>query len=152
VAKKKPESRKIRVHSCFDIEAGELLPMVCACRQDVAIKTAQSMVGRGEADWVTFTEKKYEHSAVCLIAGLKRRTPRAATIDSKHIERAYVEGDLEERVRINTYGQLNRSMLRSLTTHISEEAFEAGKRDWGIPILSFIEDNRTPGGINKEKK
>jgi hypothetical protein len=138
VPKKKQEKpKKIKVHSCFDIEIDDAQPLLCACRQDVDKKSAQGMVARGEAVWIPGSSQ----TAVCLINGLSRRTPRSATIDDKHIDRAYVENDLEERTRINTYGKLNCSVILALVKYVPAEEFDQRKReDWGRCVESFRPD------------
>ncbi len=40
--------------------------------------------------------------------------PRAATVDAKHIERAYVRGNREEQIRIEVYGRLEREKFADL--------------------------------------
>jgi len=107
------------------------------------------MVGEGIAEWVTDGKRTF-HNAVCLIGGLARRTPRAATIDSKHIFRAYVRGNLEEQERINEYGWLSKQVLWDLTTFVPAWKFDEMKaQGLDIPVMQFPEDNRTPGGINE---
>jgi hypothetical protein len=149
VAKPKKAKKMVLVHSCFDIELGDPLPSLCACRQWKTLHEAQGMVSRHEAEVVKGTE--YRH--ICLLEGMARRTPRSATIDAKHIDRAYVQRDMEEKHRINEYGALNKKFLTDLIRYVPEAEFNRNKeKDWGIPILQFVEDNRTPGGINKETR
>lgn len=132
VAKKSTKEKKIvEVHSCFDI-VSQPFPSLCACRQTVPVRTAQMMVNHGEAEWIPHTDQ----TKVCLVDGIKRRTPRTATIDSKHIERAYVIGDLEEKHRINEYNRLTVEMLRTLIRQVPAAEYDAAeKSDWGISIL-----------------
>lgn len=82
---------------------------------------------------------------MCMI-GRQKQTPRGATIEEPHIERAYVSGDLEERVRIEWYGLL--TLLSRVTvgrTGIVPLRFESAygrEHDYGRPILYFPADYR----------
>lgn len=107
------------------------------------------MVGRNEAEWVKGTD----HRHACLIGGMARRTPRSATIDDKHIERAYVECDLEEKTRINEYGKLNSDFIKSLRLFVQATKFdEIKKQNIDIPVIQNNDDNRTVGGFTEERK
>lgn len=142
MAKKKAEPKKrVRIHSCFDIEAGENIPSMCACNIYKTVKEAQGMVGRNEAEWV----KSTDHRDACLIAGMARRTPRSATIDAKHIQRAFVDGDIEEKHRIEEYGVLNFAFLKSL----KKPAFDISTRV-RLRGVKFVEDKKLVAGIKKE--
>jgi hypothetical protein len=145
-------TKKVLVHTCFAIAEGEQLPSICACYQRVDLVQAKRIVGENLAEWVT-DGKKTAHDAICIIGGVSRRTPRTATIDEKHIERAYLNGDLEERIRINVYGELSREVIADLVTLIPAEEFDRKKKSLlDVPVLQFIEDNRTPGGVSEENR
>lgn len=143
-------AKTVLIHSCYDVSAGEACPSVCACRLRGDVNQAKRMVGEGIAEWVTDGKRTF-HNAVCLIGGMSRRTPRAATIDSKHIFRAYVRGSLEEQERINEYGDLSRKLILDLIRYVPEHTFDAMKKTGiDVPVLQFTEDNRTPGGVSEE--
>ena len=147
--KAKPEKKMVMIHSCFDIELGDKLPSLCACNLLKTITETQGMVGRNEAEWVKGTD----HRHACLIGGMARRTPRSATIDDKHIERAYVECDLEEKTRINEYGKLNSDFIKSLRLFVQATKFdEIKKQNIDIPVIQNNDDNRTVGGFTEERK
>ena len=145
----------VEVHSCYSIEQGEARPIPCACRKVVSVALAHEMIKRGEAEWVVGYDKAqpyHEGMKICL-TGRTTQTPRCATIEKAHIERAYVNGNLEEVARIEEYGALTRAIRESITKMIPEEEFLRNReQDWGIPVLQFIEDNRTPGGVNREDR
>ena len=113
------------------------------------------MVKLGGAEWVIGYDKAkpyHDGGKICL-TGRMNQTPRAATIDDVHIERAYVDGYLEEKTRIEEYGTLTRETRSAITKYVPEEEFLVGYwNDWGIPVLQFVEDNRTLGGINREDR
>lgn len=143
-------AKTVLIHSCYDIAAGEACPLICACRTKVDIHQAKRMIREGIADWVTDGKRTF-HNAVCLIGGLSRRTPRAATIDNKHIFRAYVRGSLDEQERINEYGRLSQQVITELTSYVLPAEFdEMRKKNLNVPVLQFPEDNRTVGGVSED--
>lgn len=145
----------VEVHSCYCIELGEPRPILCACRKIVSIAKANELVKLGGAEWVIGYDrlKPYHDGGKICLTGRMNQTPRAATIDDVHIERAYVDGYLEEKVRIDEYGRLSVEVITSLTKEVPEEEFQKKKdADWGIPVLQFIGENRTQGGINREER
>ncbi len=149
MTKVKKEKKMVMVHSCFDIESGDPLPSACACNLLKTLREAQGMVARGEAEVVK--ESEYKH--ICLIDGMARRTPRSATIDAAHIERAFVDGDMEEKHRIKEYGDLNFAFFQSLKKWVPFYKYNEDRaNNWGVPVIQHTEDNRTPGGINKETR
>lgn len=145
----------VEVHSCYCIELGEPRPVPCACRKIVSTAKAKELVKLGGAEWVIGYDKAkpyHDGGKICL-TGRMNQTPRAATIDDVHIERAYVDGYLEEKARIEEYGTLTRETRSAITKYVPEEEFLVGYwNDWGIPVLQFVEDNRTLGGINREDR
>ena len=145
----------VEVHSCYNIELGDPRPTVCACRRIVSIATANKMVKTGAAEWVVGYDrpKPYHDGGKICLTGRTAKTPRCATIEKAHIERAYVDNDLEEKTRIDEYGLLTLSVRLEIMKAIPEDEFLEGREtDWGIPVLQFIEDNRTLGGINREDR
>jgi hypothetical protein len=92
--------------------------VVCSlCKGEEAVKNCAQCAGSGKqteaAVWDTYNydivlvsqasadlkEKKYRPA-------LAMKTPRVATIESEHIERAYVEGNKDAAARIEEYGML----------------------------------------------
>ena len=145
----------VEVHSCYCIELGEPRPLLCACRKIVSRAKANEMVKLGGAEWVIGYDrvKPYREGGKICLTGRMNQTPRAATIDGVHIERAYVDGYSEEKARIEEYGRLNYDELAYLFVAVPEADFQKKKdADWGIPVLQFTEDNRTFGGINREER
>jgi hypothetical protein len=144
-------AKSVLVHTCYEISDGEVCPGLCACYQTVNHTQAKRMISEHIADWVTEGSKTL-HNAICIIGGSSRRTPRAATIDAKHIMRAYVSKNLEEQVRIDAYGLITLLERAKLVREVPWQEFDdQKKRSIDIPVLQFIEDSRTPGGVGEEK-
>jgi hypothetical protein len=145
----------VEVHSCYCIELGEPRPIPCACRKIVSTAKANELVKLGGAEWVIGYDrsKPYHDGRKICLTGRMNQTPRAATIDDVHIERAYVDGYQEEKSRIEEYGKLNYDELAYLFVNVSAADFRKQEdADWGIPVLQFTENNRTLGGINREER
>src|SRR5271154_5672664 len=95
------DKKTVAVHTCFSVELAEALPSLCACRRKITLHQAKRWVRTGLAEWISVGKRTY-HDKICMINGSAQRTPRAATIDKAHIERAYTsDHGLEERVRID---------------------------------------------------
>lgn len=117
------------------------------CGGNKEIKNCARCGGSGEVSaavvWDTFSEyeivsvsqasvdkaeKKYRPS-------LALKTPRVATIEAEHIERAYVEGIQAAADRIEEYGDLGRQFLSDLIVGFEpEDDAKKGtgrKWDWG---------------------
>jgi hypothetical protein len=73
---------------------------------------------------------------------IAKRTPRVATIEKAHMERAYVSGDKEEQERIAAYGESNLEFLNSLIAPFREDPYP------DRPIFVFAQDLRTSPGLN----
>lgn len=144
--KQSKENNLVTVHTCFSIEMGDPFPDVCACRRKIKLQHAKRWVAGGIAEWVS-VGRKTTHDKICVIGGSALRTPRVATIEKAHIERAYgvgCGGDIEEAARIEAYGEINREALRSLTVYKDPVEFdEAKKKDWGTPVLYSVTNDRT---------
>ena len=144
--------KDVRVHKCYSIELGEPRPISCKCRLTVSVEEAENMVKKGTAEWVVGYDrpKAYQDGGQVCFTGKMLRTPRGATIEKAHIERAYLfGGNEEERKRIEIYGLL--TLLARVSVGKKYEALkiepEGGREnEWGRPILIFG-DERTPGGI-----
>lgn len=140
---------KVRVHTCFSIEIGDPLPSICACRRFITLHQAKRWVACGLADWVSVGKRTF-HDKICIIGGSALRTPRGATIDRTHIERAFVQGKLEEVARIEAYGEINKEAIRALTVFVDPIKFDKDFREeWGRAILWTFGEDRTAGGIGK---
>jgi hypothetical protein len=106
------------------------------CGGDPEVKNCAKCAGLGAIDepviWDTYTdhivlvsqgaadpkEKKYRPA-------LALKTPRVATIESKHIIRAYADDNLDAADRIEEYGMLIlKEQLRMLAKNISNEEFD----------------------------
>lgn len=146
-------AKTVLVHTCYAIADGQARPGLCACYQKVTPAVAKRMIGENIAEWVITQGNRTIHNAICIIGGSSRRTPRAATIDAKHITRAYIGRNLEERVRIDEYGDLSRKVILDMVQHIPASEFDKNKNEsLNVPVLQFIGDNRTPGGVSEEKE
>lgn len=92
------------------------------------------------AVWIAIGKRVFRDK-VCMLDGSAQRTPRAATIDKAHIERAYAsDHGLEEQARIEAYGQLNRETILALVRAVPAGEFdECEARDYGVPVVYDIE-------------
>jgi hypothetical protein len=69
---------------------------------------------------------------------IAKRTPRVATIEKAHMERAYLfGGDQTERERIEAYGEMNKEFFDSLIVPFREDPTE------GRLIFCFSPDERS---------
>lgn len=68
---------------------------------------------------------------------MSKQTPRVATIEEAHIQRAYVNGYQEEIDRIEAYGQTNREFIRSLIVPFQPDPWE------GRTVFTFGVDERS---------
>lgn len=144
VIKVKKNKKTVRVHTCFSIQLGEELPTVCACNRTITLHQAQRWVRTGLSDWISVGKRTF-HDKLCMINGSARRTPRAATIDKAHIERAYVDGSLEEQIRIKEYGLINQEELAKLIRVVPSYEFDKGEEEnRGLPVLSDIHKFNEP--------
>lgn len=152
--------KTVRVHKCFSADLGELLPPsrkpkrkkgqpsyqgpLCKCRETVSIETAQDWVDGGIAQW-WIVEKSIA------VTGRVKQTPRGATIEKAHMERAYAfGGDEDERIRIEEYGILTlmaRVQIGRYFVNHKAEPLGGRERDWGRPIFCRQSEERTEGGI-----
>jgi hypothetical protein len=152
--------KTVKVHKCFSADLGELLPParkpkrkkgqlayqgpLCKCREVVSIETAQDWVDGGIAQWWV-VEKSIA------VTGRSKQTPRGATIEKAHIERAYAfGGDEEERERIEEYGILTllaRVRIGRYFVNLKPEPAGGRANDWGRPIFAKVTEERTEGGI-----
>jgi hypothetical protein len=129
----------VEVHTCYSIELSEPRPIVCACRKIVSIHVAKKLVKEGSAEWVVGYDrpKPYHDGGKICMVGRSKCTPRGATIEKAHIERAYVKGDLEEQIRINEYGKMSIEVITALIKQVPADKFDAHfKAQWGRPAFS----------------
>lgn len=146
-----PEINKsVRVHTCYSMELSEPQPEKCVCREFVTVDEAEDRVRRGLANYVIRFDKgkPYEDLNQLCMTGRHLQTPRTATIEKAHIERAYVAGDLQERIRIEIYG------LETLLARV-----RIGKDKTIIPLRQEPEGGREHdygravfGGIGRDER
>ena len=119
------------------------------CHGNPDIKKCASCSGRG-TETVTETIEDYGNDIVLVSrppidkmerrrsSALKQKTPRVATIEAKHIERAYVYEVKEAQERIEEYGRMVRENLSSLTIGYepadNPKTGVGRKYDWGRTI------------------
>lgn len=139
--KEKVGKKTVRVHTCFSVE--EEMPLVCACYRKITRHQANRWVRTGLAVWIVIGRKSFRDK-ICMLDGSSQRTPRAATIDKAHIERAYAsDHGLEDRERIEEYGRLTRQTLLSFVQQVPAEKFDKDEdHDRGIPVLYVTERNK----------
>ena len=157
-------TKKVRLHTCFDMEFGEKLDRICACAQYRTPYVAAQMVKRGQALPIVDSQGRVRSDAIYQVGGMNRRTPRAATIDNKHILRAYVNGQLEDQIRIDEYGQMNKAMLDSITVEVSNEGdfrlkpwldpnrYSRSFQNWGTMVENFREEKGSHPPVISEKE
>jgi hypothetical protein len=141
----------VKVHTCYSIELGEPRPVICKCRELVCVEEAEDRIKKGLARWTVGYDrpKPYEDGSQICMTGRMKRTPRGATIEKAHMERAYLfGGDKEERIRIETYGLLTLlarvSCGKTFKRH-GTEPVGGRETDWGRSILTFFKDDRIRG-------
>lgn len=151
--------KNVRVHSCYSIEMCEPRPTKCLCKELISVWEAEDRVRKGLAQYVIGYDRKspYEDGRQICMIGRSLRTPRGATIEKAHMERAYLfGGDLEEKTRIDMYGFLTlmaRVMIGKNNTFIPIGFEPEGGRenDWGVPVLYLPGEGRTEGGYAPRK-
>jgi hypothetical protein len=121
----------VRVHTCYSLDLYERKPDVCACRKEIAARTAREWVKTGLAEWVVLYDKDEPYKTK------KKATPRVATIEKAHMERAYCDGDLEEQERIKEYGRSKVAFIVALVRYYDEDEHRAAERkffgrDWSV--------------------
>lgn len=138
--------KDVKVHKCYSIEFGEPRPIGCKCRWTVSVKEAEDMVKKGTADWVVGYDrpKPYQDGGQICLTGRMLRTPRGATIEKAHIERAYLfGGNDEEKARIEIYGLMTllaRVSVGKNYERLKSEPIDGREKDWGRAILFFGDD------------
>lgn len=148
--------KDVRVHKCYSIDLSEPRPVACKCRWTVSVKEAEDMVKKGTAEWVVGYDrpKPYQDGGQICLTGRMLRTPRGATIEKAHIERAYLfGGNPDERLRIEIYGLLTLLARVSVgKTYVALKAEPEGGRenDWGRSVFASSTDERTPGGHDSD--
>jgi hypothetical protein len=71
-------------------------------------------------------------------SGLAIKTPRVATIEEEHIQRAYVENKRAAQIRIEEYGDLEYERMVDAIILIPAEEFDREEREsWGRPLETF---------------
>lgn len=141
--------KNVKVHTCYSIEMNEPRPVPCECRKLVSVSEADDMVRKGMAQYVVGYDrpKLYEDGSQVCMTGRLKRTPRGATIEKAHMERAYLfGGDLEERYRIEMYGFLTlmaRISVGKTFVPFGTEPAGGREKDYGRPVLYIPGDDRT---------
>ena len=164
---------KITIHSCL---ASPLDPRVsdCRCRQMVTEEQAKILIGRGDAVDFASRDSMFAGGPILLIGKLKR-TPRVATLEKSHLERANVqyntkhlngksiaelqriadadkaERAAEERVRIEIYGLMTllaRVKVGKQFVRLKREPMGGRENDWGRSIITHFSDERTCPGAD----
>ncbi len=134
--KKKVDKNTVRIHTCFSPDMGEEFLPVCACFRKTTKEDARRLVWLGLATWISVGKRTFRDK-ICLFTELSQMTPRVATIEKAHIERAYAsDHGLEDRVRIETYGQLTQETWQALVHEVPAWEFDENeRRDYGIPVV-----------------
>ena len=144
---------EVLTHTCYSIERGDLKPKVCACRKRVSRLKAKLMVIDGLAEYVLMYDKQniyHSPNEICIIER-KKSTPRAATIERAHIERAYLDGDLQEQERIKVYGEMQREFFTSLTNLYDNDEWAAAEKKYRGRYLSIVDGGDLIRPIEEKK-
>src|SRR4029077_1173337 len=117
--------------------------VVCSlCGGNPEVKNCASCKGAGKhtvaAVWDTYNydivlvfQSAYDPKEKKYRPALALKTPRVATIESEHIERAYVEGVPEAAARIEEYGMLIiKEQIRQLTEGLTNEQFDEAWKEY----------------------
>jgi hypothetical protein len=127
-------------------------PTKCRCKFRVSREEADYWLGEGVIQhkvvgWTTLGERPsptYSETQFCF-TNRAAKTPRVATIEEDHIERAYVEGHQWAIDRINEWGLLARQVVYDLIVPERYDPFE------GRCMFLNISDDRTSVGVNVDK-
>jgi hypothetical protein len=131
------------------------------CLDDKTKKNCQHCKGTGEVE-KSYPVNTYGNDVVLVATGtehdgrmvyrsvLAKQTPRVATIEKAHIERAYVQNNKEEQERIEAYGlmTLETRIEMGIGTEPSDhpDLWSGRKFDIGRSPYARISDERTNGG------
>jgi hypothetical protein len=141
----------VRVHTCYSLDLYERKPDVCACRKEITAKNAREWVKTGLAEWVVLYDKAKPyrtHNQICM-SGKKKATPRVATIEKAHMERAYLDGDLEEQERIKEYGKSKVAFIVALMRYYDEDEHRAAERKYFGRDISIVDGGDTIKPLEK---
>ena len=108
----------------------------------IDLGTAEYWVEKGLAEWAG--------NGQVGVTGRTKKTPRSASIEKAHMERAYIDLDEEEAARIEEYGLitvLSRVRIGRYYATMKQEPDGGRRHDYGRPILYMPDNDRTPGGI-----
>jgi len=134
------------------------------CLDEKVKKNCQHCKGTGEVE-KSYVVNTYGGDIVLVATGsehegkttyrsvLAKKTPRVATIEKAHIERAYVQNDKEEQERIEAYGLMTLESRISMKIGVEppdDLATGTGRKyDTGRSPFARISDERTSLGIGK---
>lgn len=110
------------VHSCFDPEK-ESRPVMCGCQRNVSWRTAERMAGLGEVKFLEYKAgngKMYPDKRNVVLLGKIDRPPVATTISMRNIQRAYVDDQHYQQIRIQIYGQITQQAFANLGAELRE--------------------------------
>jgi hypothetical protein len=143
----------------------------CLCRKRLTDKQAQRMIANGEAVDFKTRLPVYEEGADLLVAGKNLKFPRAATIETAHVERLTdryssknksdesteelqkaIEEDRalraqEEVLRMQIYGELTAALRRKWIVEVPADEYDRAKLEARGRSLFWFDDERTPGGV-----
>ena len=125
------------------IEVTEPCPI---CLEDeLLVKSCQNCNNTGEVTKTVFSLVRSNDIVMVTSGGddevfrsvMSKQTPRVATIEYAHIQRAYVNEYQEDIDRIEVYGETNKEFLQSLIVPFIPDPFE------GRTVFTFGIDERT---------
>jgi hypothetical protein len=130
-------SKTIKVHKCFFAEYDQPKPDSCRCKWKISESDAEEMVEAGDASWVNESHTELSWN------GRRKMAPRSETIEETHMERAYLDSNQDDIMRIEIYGFLtlmNRVSVGKSYLPLKLEPVGGRENDWGRPGISGDEN------------
>jgi hypothetical protein len=170
------QAGKVLLHSCIG-NLNDAAPSSCLCRRWVRLDEAKKFINQGRCvDWES--RKPIFTGRSIVETGKLKKTPRGASLEKSHIERAFVseeskrlkgksveelkaiveadqhERAVEEGMRIEVFGQMNVDFLRAVIVEIPADRWDELERiHQDVPVLpSSSVDQRTPGGVGRDRQ
>ncbi len=114
--------RSVLVHKCFNPEVATAPPAIgCKCKKFISTQRREELLARGEIRYVIEPGRKgtpVNRTSEVVVLRKATQTPRTATIEKAHIERAFCHGNEDheikagqrERERLEAYGAMTEAM------------------------------------------
>lgn len=150
-------TRTFLVHNCFnptssfEVWKDQQAKRKCSCKLRLNRNVVEDWLDEGIIQpiitgWNNLGEKpspQYSEDVFCFTRRAAR-TPRVATVEEEHIQRAYVDNQKWAQDRINEWGKLAHGVIESLMVPWRDDPFE------GRCLFLNEHDDRTSVGRNVE--